>query len=87
MAKDLNVVRVANTVAATTGVIYLVCILAVWISPAFTTAIGNYLLHGIDISKLVVARTFNYSLVTLIMGTIAGWLTGALFALVYNKLK
>ncbi|MDP3916791.1 MAG: DUF5676 family membrane protein [Nanoarchaeota archaeon] len=87
MTKDLAVLRVANTLAVTTAVIYLVCILAVWIAPVFTMFLGNYLFHGIDISRLVVARNFGYSLITLITGTIAGWLTGALFAIFYNRFK
>ena len=86
MAK-LNVLKVANTLAITTAVFYLVCIIAVWIAPEITTTIGSYLLHGVDISRLVIARTFSFSLISLITGTIAVWLTGALFAYVYNKVS
>lgn len=87
MAEKLNVVKVANSLAITTAVVYIICIVAVWVAPEITTTIGNYLLHGVDISRLVAARTFVYSLTSLILGTIAGWLTGALFAFVYNKFK
>ncbi len=87
MNNKLNVVRVANSLAVTTAIIYLICIIAVWIAPGFIMTIGNYLLHGVDINRLVVARTFSFSLISLIIGTIAGWLTGALFAVVYNKFK
>ncbi len=86
MAK-LNIVKVANSLAVTTAVFYAICIVAVWIAPGITTAIGSYLLHGVDISRLVVARTFSFSLISLIAGTIAGWLTGALFAYVYNRIS
>ena len=85
MAK-LNVLKVANTLAITTAVFYLVCIIAVLVTPNLTTAIGSYLLHGIDISKLIVARSISYSAISLIVGTAAGWLTGSLFAWVYNKI-
>jgi len=87
MTQKLEVKKVANSLALTTAIIYLICILALWIAPSLTTSIGNYLLHGIDISRIVVARSFGFSLITLISGTIAGWLIGALFALVYNKFK
>ena len=86
MGHKLNAIKVANSLAVTTAVVYLVCIVAVWLAPGITTTIGNYLLHGVDVSRLVGARTFSYSLTSLIIGTIAGWLTGALFATVYNKL-
>ena len=86
MEHKLNAIKVANSLAVTTAVVYLVCIVAVWLAPEITTTIGNYLLHGVDVSRLVEARTFSYSLTSLIIGTIAGWLTGALFATVYNKL-
>lgn len=49
MADKLNVKRVANSVALTTAVVYLICIILVWAAPGFTTALGNYLLHGVDI--------------------------------------
>ena len=86
MGHKLNAIKVANSLAVTTAIVYLVCIIAVWITPEITTTIGNYLLHGVDVSRLVEARTFSYSLISLIIGTIVGWLTGALFATVYNKL-
>ncbi len=44
MKEKLNVVRIANSLAITTGIIYLVCILAVLISPGLTANIGSYLL-------------------------------------------
>lgn len=85
MTEKLNVLRVANSLAVTTAIVYLVCIIGVWMAPGITTTIGNYLLHGVDVGRLVVARTFIYSLTSLIFGTVFGWLTGALFAAVYNK--
>jgi len=85
MSNKFNVVKVANSLAVTTTIVYLICILAVWIAPGPTTMLGSYLLHGIDISKLVVARSIGYSLISLISGTIAGWLIGVLFAAIYNK--
>lgn len=87
MKDKLKVVRVANTLALTVGVAYLVCIIAVLLAPGLTTTIGNYLFHGIDISSLIVERSLGYSVITLITGTIAGWLIGAVFAVIYNKLN
>lgn len=86
MAK-LEIVKVANALAITTAVFYLVCIIAVWVAPGITTTVGSYLLHGVDISRFVVAGTINFSSISLIIGTIAGWITGALFAYVYNKVN
>ena len=87
MKHKLNTIKVANSLAVTIAIVYLVCIIAVWIAPGITTTIGNYLLHGADVSRLAVARTFSYSLTSLITGTIAGWLVGLLFAVIYNKFK
>lgn len=68
MTQKLKVKKVANSLTLTSAVVYLVCIIAVWIAPDLTMTIGNYLLHGIDISRLVVARSFGFSLITLISG-------------------
>jgi len=87
MAQTLNVNKVANSLAITTAIIYIVCIVAVGLAPGITTMIGSYMLHGIDISKLIVARSISFSLASLILGTIASWLVGALFATIYNKLN
>lgn len=87
MKQNLGVIHVANSLAVTSAMIYLVCIVAVWIVPQFVTTLGNYLLHGIDVNRLVTARSVTFSLISLIVGTIAGWLAGALFAIVYNKIK
>ena len=87
MNNKLKITKVANSLAVTTAIIYLVCILAKWVAPGLTTTLGSYLFHGIDITNLVVARSFSYSLVSLITGTIISWLIGALFAMVYNKVR
>ena len=87
MEDKINVIKVANTLAFTVAIIYLICIIAVWIAPEFTMAIGNYLLHGVDISDSIVERSLGYSLISLILGAIVGWLIGALFAFTYNRLR
>ncbi|MBS3077187.1 hypothetical protein J4233_02855 [Candidatus Pacearchaeota archaeon] len=87
MEHKLSVMRVANSLAVTTALAYLVCIIAVWLAPGITTTIGNYLLHGVNVNRLVEARTFIFSLTSLILGTILSWLAGALFAAVYNKFR
>ena len=86
MKQKISVIKVANSLAITTAVFYLACIIAVWIIPEFTAKIGNYLLHGIDITKLAMERSSGYSMLSLLSGTIFGWLAGALFAWVYNKI-
>lgn len=86
MKDKLNVVKVANALGITTAIFYLVCIILIWLSPGFSVTIGNYLLHGIDISQLAVQRSFGFSLISFVSGTISGWLMGALFAFIYNKL-
>ena len=87
MEHKLSVMRVANSLAVTTALAYLVCIIAVWLAPGIATTIGNYLLHGVNVNRLVEARTFIFSLTSLILGTILSWLAGALFAAVYNKFR
>lgn len=85
MAQKLDVKRAANTLAIVTAIAYIICIVLLWAAPNFATVLGNYLFHGVDISNLIVFRGIGYSIVSLILGTISGWLLGALFALVYNK--
>ncbi|MBS3153302.1 hypothetical protein J4426_01950 [Candidatus Woesearchaeota archaeon] len=87
MDTKLKITKVANSLAVTAAIVYLVCIFAVWIAPGLTATLGSYLFHGIDINNLVVTRSFSYSLVSLITGTIISWLIGALFAMVYNKFR
>ena len=87
MKHKINIIKVGNSLAVTTAVIYFICIIAVWVAPVFTIAIGNYLLHGVDITKLVTERSFVFSVISLVIGTVMAWLTGALFAIIYNKLE
>lgn len=86
MRNKLNTVKVANSLAITVAIAYLVCIVAIKIAPELAVKIGNYLFHGIDISSLVVTTSIGNSLISLVTGAIISWLIGALFAAVYNKL-
>lgn len=86
MRNKLNTIKVANSLAITVAITYLVCIVAIRIAPELAVKIGNYLFHGIDISSLAVTTSVGNSLISLITGTVISWLIGALFAVIYNKL-
>ena len=75
----------ANASAALVGVIYLACGLLVAIAPNFMMAVARSWFHGIDLTQNWSGRAFpgNF-LLGLVSAVVASWLTGYLFAWLYN---
>jgi Na+-driven multidrug efflux pump len=84
--QELNARVVANTLAIVTAIAYIICAIILWISKDLAVSLGNYLFHGIDIASIVVIRGAGYTLVSVIFGTIVAWISGYIFAIIYNKL-
>ena len=84
MAK-LDVKGIANSLAIVTGIVYIICIVLLWISPSFAVIAGNYLFHGIELQDITVARGIGFSIISLILGVIVTWVLGYGFAAIYNK--
>ena len=77
----------ANAAAVTVAVLYIVCRVLVLFIPDLFLSITQTWFHGIDISQIAatsVALDPTSFVVGLITATVAGWLTGYLFATSYN---
>lgn len=76
---------VANSVAITTGVVYLTCAFSVLLFPDFSINIAKTWFHGMDISRLAV---FNITPVSFVVGlltsAIYAWFIGYVFARIYD---
>ncbi|MBI5448822.1 hypothetical protein HY948_00735 [Candidatus Gottesmanbacteria bacterium] len=76
----------ANAMAVTVTCIAVACALAIIVAPDLSMGIAQSWFHGIDLSK--VRMTVNPSLGSLLYGwvtaTIGGWVTGYVFAVLYN---
>ena len=86
MSTKYNVKVVANSVAATAAVFYAACIMLLWIAPNAAIVFFNALMHGVDVTGLIKADLgIAQALTSIITGTLTAWVTGWLFATVYNK--
>jgi len=82
----LNVNTVGLTTGIVAGIASIVCAILFWIAPAFTLNLFGSLFHGIDLSKITTTLSFGRFSLGLIVSVILGYLVGALFAFVYNKI-
>ena len=84
--EKLNQSAIALAVGITTALVYLVCLIFVAIFPLETViAIGNYFVHGIDISSIAAKNiTIAKSIIGLIVVSVSSAITGYIFALLYN---
>ena len=75
----------ANAVAATTGILFVVCRVFAGLFPGALFAIGKSWFHGIELTQ---SNGWNLSasgfLLGIISATITAWLVGYLFAVLYN---
>lgn len=75
----------ANTVAVITAVLYAACAGFVVLLPDFSITVMRSWFHGIDLSKIasltVTPESFITGLITL---TVSAWVTGFVFAKLYN---
>lgn len=84
--EKLNQNAIALSVGITTALVYLVCLIFVAIFPLQTTiTVGNYFVHGIDISSIATKNiTLAKSLIGLIAVSLSAAVTGYIFAFMYN---
>lgn len=82
----LHPLALANTMAITIIVSYLVCVLAILVAPNLSIVIMKSWFHGIDISKIASLNiNWNSFLTGIISITLVSWLVGYFFAKVYNS--
>lgn len=84
--EKLNQNAVAIAVGMTTALVYIVCLIFVAVFPLETVVtVGNYFVHGIDISSIAAKSiTIEKSVIGLIIASISSAVTGYIFALLYN---
>ena len=75
----------ANALAVTSAALYVFCRLAVSLFPGLAMSVAQSWFHGLEVSRVsgwsLTLSSFILGLVTL---TASAWLTGYLFAKVYN---
>ena len=78
-------ISTANAVSVTSAILYVFCRIAVSLFPDLSMSIAQSWFHGLEISKVT---GWSLSLGSFVVGlvslTVAAWLTGYLFAKVYN---
>lgn len=81
----LNEIALANASAIITGIVYIVCALAVAVFPGFFRLVAESWVHGIDLGLIWTGGPRDNFLVGFITAVIGTWLAGWAFAWVYNK--
>ena len=80
-----NSLVIANSLAVTTAVIYVVCAAAALLVPDLYLSVAQSWFHGMDLSKIAFVNiTIGSFLTGLITITAAAWLLGYLFSYVHN---
>ena len=82
----LNETAWANSIAISTGIIYVACAAFVAILPDISKTVMQSWFHGINLEALWTGAprgNFVLGLITAVIGT---WLVGYLFAWLYNRL-
>lgn len=78
---------IANALAVTTAIIYILCRVLVGLFPDASFAIAQSWLHGIELSK---SNTWNLTFVSFMLGlvssTITAWVIGYIFIKTYKLL-
>lgn len=79
----LNEKGIGNALAAVTGAWYVVCAATLYAFTDFTTGLARILFHGIALE----IQPFNAVnlVIGLIVWAVLAWITGYVFALLYNK--
>ena len=82
--KDIHATGIA--LALTLAIISIICLILVFIAPAFALNLFGSFIHGIDLSKIAVAPVLGIkTLVGFVVAVVGGYLIGILFASIYNK--
>lgn len=80
-----DLMATANALAATIGVIYVVCAILVTLLPEVSMAVAQSWFHGIDIARI---SSWNVTVGSFIVGLVTSiafaWVVGYLFAYIYS---
>ena len=83
----LKEVPFANALAVVMGVFYLACVVLIAVAPNLFRLIGQSWIHAFDLSALPSAPLSpGLFLLGLVTSVGLSWITGYLFAWLYNKL-
>ena len=84
----INVKFAAYASGITGGIVSLVCAFFYYIAPSGTLKVGNYLMHGIDLTMIAKQdMSFQKVIIGLIVAVILSAFIGAVFSYMYNKLS
>lgn len=83
--KDVNATGIA--LALTFGIISVICLLLILIAPAFALNLFSSFVHGIDFTKVAITPSISgRTLLGFMVAIAGGYLTGVIFAVIYNKI-
>ena len=85
MANKLNVKGIAIASAAVTAVLYAICFIIVLAFGDASLQFFQLFFHGVDITGLGTTPNIGAGILGLIISAVAAYITGAVFALIYNK--
>ena len=85
MAQKLNPKGIGIALAAVTFILSILCLLAVLLLGDSSMNFFNLFFHGIDLSSIKTTPNIAQGLIGTIVLTIAGFIVGWIFALIYNK--
>lgn len=81
----LNEKAFANASAVLTGIVYVACYLLVALFPNLFKFVGQSWFHGIDLSLIWTGNPTGDILLGFVTAVVGTWLTGWVFAWVYNQ--
>lgn len=88
MADKLNAKKVALALAVTAAVLYIACVLIIALFGQAGVSLFAKMFHGIDIMKIAtISVSFVDAAIGLVWLVVLAYLTGLLFAKVYNQVK
>lgn len=83
--ENLNRKVFGFSLAATSAIIYLICVIAYLTAPNALIRYGNYVFHSIDLGSIAMKSiSFLDSLIGLILVIASSYIIGMLFASLYN---
>lgn len=84
----LDKVIIANSLALTTAVLWVLCTIIVAVLPDFSLAVTEWWMHGLDVS---VMGTWSLNVANFVLGgftlVISAWVSGYVFGWVWEALS
>lgn len=87
MNDKLSPKRVSLSLAYVTAIVSIVCASLIAIFPLGAVNLFGSIFHGIDISKIAVALSWQNVILGTIVAIVLAFIIGWLFAVIYNKAK